>query len=84
MTRSRGLPDGPLMPMKRGVTIRWPEGDATDFISPDRTCFMVWRDQFGTVHAAGWGREIDVDSPEFDQAVEAVLDAFDLPRGAKP
>jgi hypothetical protein len=62
----------------RGITVRWPEGDTVDFIPPDRTCFMVWRDQFGTVHAAGFGDEVDSDTPAFDRAVEAVIEAFDL------
>ena len=61
--------------MKRGIRIVWPKGEAVDFIPPDRKVFMVWHDQFGTAHAAGFN--VDDDSEAFNKAVaDVVFDVF--------
>lgn len=61
------------MKAKRGATIRWPGSDAVERIPPERTFIAIWKDRFGTVHATGWGPDVDTDSDVFDEAVRKVL-----------
>jgi hypothetical protein len=58
---------------RKGVTIVYPvkvedpdgrSRQVVDFIPPDRDAFLVWRDQFGSIHGVGFG-DVDTD-PAFD------------------
>lgn len=63
------------MKAKRGVTIRW-KGGRYDYIPPDRDAIVVWRDQFGTVHATGFGDLAD--DPRLDKAIRKVIATLNL------
>lgn len=64
--------------MKRGLHIRWPVGNLREYVPPDRTCIVIWKDQFGSVHATGWGPNADADSELFETAVRRVLATLNL------
>lgn len=66
------------MKAKRGLTIRWKTGDAYEHVPFDRDCVVIWRDRFGTVHAAGWGKRGNSDREEFEDAVRGVIVGLDL------
>ena len=73
---------------RKGVTIVYakkvtePDGtkrQIVDYIPPGRDAFIVWRDQFGTIHAVGFG---DIETPpedpdeSIDDFVERALSRF--------
>lgn len=68
------------MKAKKGLTIRWAGDDAMlpEHVPPDRTCFIIWKDRFGSVHATGWGPDVDTDDPRFEKAVRKVMVALRL------
>lgn len=68
------------MKARKGVTIVYnrklkdPDGrkrQVVDYFPPDRNAIVIWHDQFGSVHATGFG-DIDMDDPRFDKLVEHV------------
>lgn len=69
------------MKAKRGVTIRW-KGGAIDYIPPGRDALVIWRDQFGTVHASGFG-ELE-EHPKLEKAIRKVIRTLTLNRIIEP
>jgi hypothetical protein len=63
---------------RKGVTIVYPkkvrDPDGTrrqlvDHIPPDRDAFIVWRDQFGTIHGLGFG-DIETQPEDPDESID--------------
>lgn len=69
------------MKARRGVTIVYakkvkePDGtkrQIVDFIPPDRDAFIVWRDQFGSIHATGFG-QVETQPESADESIDEFL-----------
>lgn len=60
------------MKAKRGLTIRYKHGPRYDFVPYSRTALVIWKDQFGTLHVAGWG-ELDPEKPKVEKAVRRLI-----------
>jgi hypothetical protein len=75
------------MKARKGVTIIYPvklKGrQIVDHIPPDRNAVLVWQDQFGSVHAVGFG-DIDTQDPRFEKVVQKVAKTFKLFGRAEP
>ena len=63
---------------RKGVTIVYarkvkdPGGtkrQVVDFIPPDRDAFIVWRDQFGTIHGAGFG-DVETENSDPNESID--------------
>jgi hypothetical protein len=70
------------MKAKRGLTIRWVKGKQYDYIPPDRDALVIWRDQFGYVHAAGFGKWAD--DPKVEKAIRQVMVTMKVYRHIEP
>jgi hypothetical protein len=66
---------------RKGVTIvyakklRDPDGrkrQVVDVIPPDRDAFIVWKDQFGSIHATGFG-DVELPDGSIQRAVKQAL-----------
>jgi len=64
-----------------GITIRW-QGGYEEHIPLDRQAIVIWHDQFGTVHVAGFG-PLD-QHPRFHMAVSTFIDMLDMVAPEEP